>query len=60
MFAQYSEYYGIILREAVFSWTHCIAVPLRTVKQNSHEDSQKTKGVGLLTVFMISLQSVFA
>jgi len=24
MFAQYFEYYGIILRGAVFSWTHCI------------------------------------
>ena len=24
MFAQYFEYYGIILRGAVFLWTHCI------------------------------------
>jgi len=23
MFAQYFEYYGIILSEAVFPWTHC-------------------------------------
>jgi len=23
MFAEYFEYYGIILRGAVFSWTHC-------------------------------------
>jgi len=27
MFAQYFEYYGIILMGTVFLWTHCISMP---------------------------------
>jgi len=45
MFAQYFEYYGIILRGGVFSWTHCTCIT--SALQFYHKTVHLTVGIVL-------------